>query len=69
MDNLKSPAHPIINDEGSHEDREVHYGFTKLEKAALMIAQGMMAHSKYTTDFVAPKAVEIAKAILQEANK
>jgi hypothetical protein len=43
--NLQSPAFPLVNQEGtSLEDREVRYGFTKLEYASLLIAQGVLSH-------------------------
>lgn len=80
MDNLKRPAYPqplTIGSDGSvltpwqhHED---FAGFTKLEKAALIIAQGIMARGLYTQNqyqgYVAEPAVMIAKAVLEEANK
>ena len=46
------------------------FGFTKLEYASLLIAQGMCAE---TTDrginFIATESIKIAKAVLEEANK
>jgi len=71
MDNLKNSAFPLVNEEGgSYEDREVRYGFSKLEYAALMIAQGICAE---TVDrghgYIAETAVKIAKLVLEEANK
>lgn len=48
-------------------------GFTKLEVASLMIAQGIMARGIYTPNqyqgYVAEPAVAIARAVLEEANK
>lgn len=72
MENLKSPAHPVINDEGSFEDRAVHYGFTKLELASLMIAQAYTANPSFvgnTDEYIAEISVKFAKAVLEEANK
>lgn len=80
MDNLKRPAHPQPiafadgNDTaqtawGVHDD---FAGFTKLEKAALMIAQGFAynyAHVPGQSVAIAERAVELAKAVLEEANK
>lgn len=48
-------------------------GHTPLQKAALMIAQGIMARGLYTSNqyqgYVAEPAVAIAKAVIEEANK
>jgi len=66
MDNLKSPAYPQ-----PFNDKQL--GFTKLEKAALMIAQGLCASLKMGTSplptLLAETAVMVAKAVLEEANK
>jgi hypothetical protein len=43
--------------------------FTKLETASLMIGAGMCAEAQGAVDFIAQRSVEIAKAILYEANK
>jgi len=85
MDNLKRPASPqpiaFSGDNtvartawGVHED---FAGFTKLEKAALIIAAGMLgtintkwiAQEKDSASIISKDAVMIAKAILEEANK
>lgn len=73
MDNLKSPAYPWTDTRG---DRlEFFEGFTKLEKAALMIAQGMASSGQYLTQShaehvaMANTAVSLAKAVIEEANK
>lgn len=78
MDNLKSPAYPWTDTGG---DRlEFFEGFTKLEKAALMIAQGYAANSLGSDQGIQPPAalaypelakmaVSLAKAVLEEANK
>lgn len=86
MDNLKLPAYPgrIKIDETHKEliyeqigDGNIHQapGFTKLEKAALMIAAGMVKEV-YTDppgtaqiEYVAGISVQIAKHVLIEANK
>lgn len=75
MDNLKLPAHPIGEKEFHRfsEQMAPWTGFTKLELAALMIAQGLMANHRATPNqyhgWVAEPAVAIAKAVLEEANK
>jgi len=79
MDNLKRPAQaqPIafsgdnINAQtawGVHED---FAGFTKLEMASLMIAQGDLSREDGIVDknAWAKKCVEFAKAVLEEFNK
>lgn len=70
MDNLKSPAYPHRSNslEGGHTDP----GFTKLEKAALMIAQGLLAgdtEERLNKDSIIKLSVEYAKAVLEEANQ
>lgn len=85
MENIKLPAHPqpIAFYPGNetcqttaNHDWDMS-GFTKLEKAALMIAQGHVnnfdmgngiATKQFLTAF-SEKCVSIAKAILEEANK
>lgn len=82
MDNLKLPASPTIVTNVTtplqfHQisDTEAQtYGFTKLEKAALMIAQGMISNP--TVDplnthwrSIAFQAIGLAKMVLEEANK
>lgn len=76
MDNLNSPAASHVSYQySSYEDADNHYGFTKLEKAALMIAAGMVKEA-YTDppgtaqiEYVAGISVQIAKHVLIEANK
>lgn len=75
MDNLKSPAYPHRSNslEGGHTDP----GFTKLEKAALMIAQGHVTNFTMGNQNPDPlflqafgaKCVSLAKAVIEEANK
>lgn len=74
MDNLKLPAHPIGEKEFHRfsEQMAPWTGFTKLELAALMIAQGIVANPggdvlSYTK--LGEAAVQTAKAVLEEANK
>lgn len=75
MDNLKLPAYPVIGGGGTFENGYDGFkpGFTKLELAALMIAQGMMASDanikKSEMDQAANNCIEFAKAILEQANK
>lgn len=83
MDNLKLPAYPfttydtVSNGEGIQIG--VHYtdqnqsGFSKLELASLMIAQGLMtgrdAHCEIPEALISQLSVSLAKAVLEEANK
>ena len=81
MDNLKLPASPqaIYLEENGHPRAGAEYdwdfsGFTKLEMAALMIAQGAIASGNYKsgdgkTADLAEYSVRTAKAVLEEANK
>jgi len=75
MDNLKLPASPhlIISDyaEASYTD-PAKGGFTKLEYASLMIAQGVISHGwpmQSSIDSLVAFSVGTAKAVLEEANK
>jgi hypothetical protein len=74
MENLKSPASGFT----AHfdgENTEVSYGFTKLEYASLLIAQGMVGildqHHQpyYDPSTLSRESVIIAKGVLEEANK
>lgn len=83
MDNLKSPAYPQQTWEEISINREHNQiatytdsrypGFNKLEKASLIIAQGLV--SKYNLSspadqkIIAQLAVELATEVLKEANK
>lgn len=82
MDNLKLPAYPlplIMSSEGDVEDASdwsgPNIGFTKLEKSALMIAQGILANKPINGSGseiikeLAETCTIVAKAILEEANK
>jgi len=77
MDNLKQPAHPTIESrlfDGIVEIRTKDDGFTKLELASLMIAQGYIAAGAYENEEqegaeIARCSVNIAKSVLEEANK
>lgn len=76
MDNLQRPAdpQPITHSEGtgiitSWEYHSDFSGFTKLEKAALMIAQRLSARHTFSLSSIAEESVVIAKAVLEEANK
>jgi hypothetical protein len=78
MDNLKLPSAPLSVCYDTDERRispsndSDDWGFTKLEMAALMIAQGM-AHgariNKFEINDLITRAVEVAKALLEETNK
>lgn len=77
MDNLKRPAYPqplTIGSDGSiltpWQHDEDFAGFTKLEKAALIIAQGIYASYKDPgDDFVVTKSVNMAARIIEACNK
>lgn len=72
MDNLKLPAYPNID---SYENGNIctpQSGFTKLELASLMIAQGLMSSTQFSDNkdnYIATQSVKLAKAVLEEANK
>lgn len=83
MDNLLSPAYPLV---ASLDEKDNKYftvadmdmegtGFSKLELASLMIAQGMCSEgmpadlSHTNNEAIASAAVLLAKAVLTEANK
>jgi hypothetical protein len=73
MDNLHSPSRPVTTYlYNNYEDSNNHSGFTKLEEAAIRIGQGMAANILYNNlpaDQFKKMSVQIAKAILEEANK
>lgn len=77
MENFKLPAYPATEwsqlPDGTIVYNTTSEGFTKLEKAALMIAQGFMSNSRLQGEIVpvdlASLSVLIAKAVLEEANK
>lgn len=79
-DNTKLPAYPlplVQNEAKEIVDSSVwcgSVGFTKLELASLMITQGYIASGAYKNDEqegleIAKCSVNIAKAVLEEANK
>ena len=72
MDNLKQPAYPLVVKQSDFSmDTEVYTGFTKHEKAAMMIAQGLV--SKYNMsspsdqETIAKLSLELAEEILNRA--
>jgi hypothetical protein len=74
MDNLHSPAYPQTHDTmQSSDDWQLNKGFTKLERASIMIAQGLVA--KYNLkdpsdqDIIAALSVQLATTIIQHVNK
>lgn len=79
MNNLDLPAHPtevqwsegkIGKDHQNGYSTSLAYGFSKLELAALMIAQGLCAdHTMDSVNVIPEMSVRIAKAVLEEANK
>lgn len=77
MDNLKTPAYPqplTIGSDGTVltplEKDSDFAGFTKLERASLMIAQGLVSDPANTlTDTLAKLSVAFAKTVLEQANK
>lgn len=73
MENTKLQAYPTTTDNANEIYEVAGKGFTKLEMASLMIAQGIMARGLYTPNqfqgYIAEPSVSIAKALLEEANK
>jgi hypothetical protein len=79
MENLKLPAYPVISGGGTFENGYDGFkpGFTKLELASLMIAQGHVNNFDMGNHTPAPQFLEafaakcvcLAKAVLEEANK
>jgi hypothetical protein len=71
MHNLKLPASPtLLYDETSGKPNGHRSGFTKLELASLMIAQSIAIDFTPNQDeYLSERCVEIAKAVLEEANK
>jgi hypothetical protein len=71
MDNLKLPAHPTTIANANEVYEIAGRGFTKLELASLMIAQGLCAdpNVQQSVESIGAIAVSIAKAVLEEANK
>jgi hypothetical protein len=78
MDNLKEPSYPLIHWETADNGAPGMFsngGFTKLEMAALMIAQGYVSDRnnmlKGTANYegIAQLSITIAKAVLEESNK
>jgi len=80
-DNLLQPAYPVsiaVDDKNNSlvDSRDqCAAGFTKLEKASIMIAAGILANSPdwsekdLSINWVAVNSVKYAKAVLEEANK
>lgn len=76
---LKLPAYPqpIVSNEHGEKTTTFYYdhrmaGFTKLELASLMALQGLLARSTQLPNDekqIAEAAVQLAKAVLEEANK
>lgn len=73
MENDTLPAYPRSYEAMGAEEWSCNAGFTKLEMASLMIAQGYLANIRMppgTTEAQAVKKfVEIARVVLKEANK
>lgn len=66
MNNLQQPAFPLGQKTfGSWDKSVAETGFTKLEYAAILIAQGMCANGIFQAD----EAVLRAKLVLDECNK
>lgn len=80
-DNLKLPAYPLpiaLHNNGTLNTTldvdTASVGFTKLEKAALMIAQGLASNSTIDANnfhwrTIAIQSVDIARMVIEEANK
>jgi hypothetical protein len=74
MNNLLLPAYPIGEDDFNRfsDCRGPWTGFTKLELASLMIAQGLIQQGFVAQDdivYIKTHSVRVAKAVLEEANK
>lgn len=83
MDNLKLPAYPspVRYENGIRVDNQIgngglmqEVGFTKLELASLMIAQGYASNpggewGDEPEEAIAFQSIRLAKAVLEEANK
>lgn len=81
MDNLKLPAYPLsiaLHNNGTLNTTldvdSASVGFTKLELASLMIAQGMVSCDEWVSgkdpyNHISKQSVLLAKAVLEEANK
>jgi hypothetical protein len=72
MNNLLLPAYPIHTEAGHYNGHADFDGFTKLELASLMIAQGLVSNPKFgnhENDDIGEDSVRVAKAVLEEANK
>lgn len=76
MNNLQLPAYPITEGDFKRFNGAIGEwtGFTKLELASLMIAQGFAANSpdwsenEPSVKWIAINSVKYAKAIIEEAN-
>ena len=72
MENVKMAAFPTVTNPEHYDLRHEMPGFTKLEYASLMIAQGVLSHGwpmQSSIDSLAAYSVGIAKSVLGEANK
>lgn len=72
MENTKLPAYPTTTDNANEIYEVAGKGFTKIEMASLMIAQGMVSgigQNPIVYQSVASSCVLLAKAVLEEANK
>jgi len=81
-DNLLQPAYPVsiaVDDKNNSlvDSRDqCAAGFTKLEKASIMIASGMVSDPEWLSaltevqiTYLGETAARIAKSVLEEANK
>lgn len=66
MKNADLPAMPIIDDEISTHEKEIHFGLTKREMFAMHAMQGMLSNSPL---FYPSRAVEYADELLKELEK
>lgn len=74
MDNLKLPAYPMAYQFGKEYNHDCvnESGFTKLELASLIPGSGLLAsyHLELKDNAkAAQQFVELAKAVLEQANK
>lgn len=71
MENLKMSAYSVQFTNPAGQVIALSNGFTKLELASLMIAQGFAANHtlEQNSNLIAEWSVAQAKAVLEEANK
>lgn len=72
MENADLPAMPIIDDEISTYEKEIHFGLTKRETVSIYALQGLLASgntyggSFENRDLIAKDALAHADALIKE---